>query len=140
MNSNKVIPFPSNAGGDDKKDEKWATELTSATFDNEIKSGYTFVDFWAEWCQPCKIAEPIIKERIAPNWKGKIKFAKLNTDENSDIALRFNVLGIPTFILFKDGQPVGRMTGLNPQPVYEQFLTQNYQEADSGATAMPAAA
>ena len=87
-------------------------ELTDATFDEEI-SGATeplLVDFWAEWCGPCKMISPILEE-IAREHAGKIRIVKLNVDDNLGIARRFEVLSIPTLILFKDGAPQLRLVG-----------------------------
>jgi thioredoxin 1 len=88
------------------------TTLTDATFDEEIagSSEPVLVDFWAEWCGPCKMIAPILDE-IADEQAGKLKIAKLNVDDNPDIARRFDVMSIPTLIVFKDGQPVQRMVG-----------------------------
>jgi len=88
------------------------TTLTEATFDEEIAGSAepVLVDFWAEWCGPCKMIAPILDD-IATEQAGKIKIAKLNVDDNPDIARRFDVMSIPTLILFKDGQPAKRMVG-----------------------------
>ena len=88
------------------------TTLTDATFDEEIagSSEPVLVDFWAEWCGPCKMIAPIL-EQIAVENAGKLKIAKLNVDDNPDIARRFDVMSIPTLILFKDGQDVKRLVG-----------------------------
>jgi thioredoxin 1 len=86
--------------------------LSDATFDEEIASSSepVLVDFWAEWCGPCKLIAPVLDE-IADENPGKIKIAKLNVDDNPDIARRFDVMSIPTMIVFKDGQPDKRMVG-----------------------------
>ena len=78
--------------------------LTDQTFDEEIKSATepVLVDFWAEWCGPCKMVAPILAE-IAEDQAGKIQIAKVNIDENLELARRFEVMSIPTMILFKDG-------------------------------------
>jgi len=86
--------------------------LSDATFDEEIagSSEPVLVDFWAEWCGPCKMIAPVLDE-IADENPGKIKIAKLNVDDNPAIARRFDVMSIPTMIVFKDGQPDKRMVG-----------------------------
>jgi thioredoxin 1 len=90
--------------------------LSDATFDEEIGSSSTpvLVDFWAEWCGPCKMIAPILEE-IADEQGDNIKIAKLNVDEASDIARRFEVMSIPTMILFKDGEEAKRIIGAKPK-------------------------
>jgi thioredoxin 1 len=86
--------------------------LTDATFDETIgaASEAVVVDFWAEWCGPCKMIAPILDE-IANEHAGKLAIAKLNVDDNPDIARRFDVMSIPTLIVFKDGAPQKRLVG-----------------------------
>jgi thioredoxin 1 len=86
--------------------------LTDTTFDEEIKGAEApvLVDFWAEWCGPCKMIAPVLEE-IATEHDGKLRIAKLNVDENLEIARRFEVMSIPTLILFKDGEPQLRLIG-----------------------------
>jgi len=86
--------------------------LTDSTFDEEIKSSSepVLVDFWAEWCGPCKMIAPVLSE-IAAEHQGKLRIGKINIDENLGLAQRFDVMSIPTLILFKDGEPQVRIIG-----------------------------
>ena len=86
-------------------------QITDAAFKTEIQ-GETpvLVDFWAEWCGPCRMVGPVL-EQIAVEQTGKLKIVKLNVDENQDTPMQFGVTGIPTMILFKGGEPVKRIVG-----------------------------
>jgi thioredoxin 1 len=85
--------------------------LTDQTFDEEIKAGDpVLVDFWAEWCGPCKMVAPILEE-IAEEQRDKIKVRKVNIDDYPGLASRFSVMSIPTMIVFKDGSEEHRIVG-----------------------------
>lgn len=89
-------------------------QITAAEFQKEVLESTTpvFVDFFAEWCGPCKITEPIIEELSdSAEYKGKVSFIKIDVDENNDLAQQFNVFSIPTFMAFKGGQPVNSLVG-----------------------------
>jgi thioredoxin 1 len=90
--------------------------LTDATFDEQVKSSEVpvLVDFWAEWCGPCKMISPVLEE-IAEEQAGKVRIVKLNIDDNLDVTRRFDVMSIPTLILFKDGEPQVRLIGAKPK-------------------------
>ena len=86
--------------------------LTDATFDEHVKASDVpvLVDFWAEWCGPCKMISPVLEE-IAEEQAGKIRIGKLNIDDNLDVTRRFDVMSIPTLILIKDGREIARQAG-----------------------------
>lgn len=88
------------------------TELSDATFNEEIQgsSEPVLVDFWAEWCGPCKMIAPVLQE-IATEHAGKIRITKLNVDDNPQTARRFEVMSIPTLIVFQNGEPQKRLIG-----------------------------
>jgi thioredoxin 1 len=88
--------------------------LTDSNFDTEIKNGVTLVDFWAEWCGPCRRIAPIVEE-LAGTYDGRATVAKMNVDENPSVPGRFMIRGIPTLLLFKDGQLADTLVGLAPK-------------------------
>lgn len=87
-------------------------EVSSANWDKEVlgAQGLVMVDFWAIWCAPCRMIAPTVED-LAREYSGKIKFAKLNTDENPDIASKYKIMGIPTLIFFKDGRKLDQIVG-----------------------------
>ncbi len=90
---------------------KGVTELDKKTFDKFIKEDKVVVDFWASWCGPCKILSPIVEE-TASEMKDKAKFAKVNVDENLELAQKFQVMSIPTLIFFRDGKQMDKTVGV----------------------------
>ncbi len=96
--------------------------LTDANFDSETrKPGVILVDFWASWCGPCLRVAPTL-EAIARDQAGKMRLGKLNVDENPKTSMRFQVMSIPTMLLFKDGKLVDGMVGAMPRPQIEALL------------------
>lgn len=88
-----------------------AVALTKDNFSQSVQSGVSLVDFWAPWCGPCKMQLPIVEE-LSGELEGQAVIAKINVDEEPELASQFGVMSIPTLILFKDGQPVDKMVGL----------------------------
>lgn len=95
--------------------------VTDETFEAEIEKhkGLAVVDFWAEWCGPCRVIGPVI-DQLAVEYAGKAKVAKLDVDENIKTATRFNVRSIPTVLFFKDGRLVDHVVGVVPRTVLEE--------------------
>ena len=91
-------------------------ELTDTNFTNEIAEGLTLVDFWAPWCGPCRIIAPVIEE-MAGQYEGRVKIGKVNVDENPRSPGMFGVQGIPTLVMFKDGEPVDQIVGVVQKPM-----------------------
>ncbi|MGZ0041324.1 thioredoxin [Paenibacillus ottowii] len=89
-----------------------AIALTKETFHNHIQSGVTLVDFWAPWCGPCKIQLPIVEE-LADELKGQATLAKVNVDEEAELASQFGIRSIPTLLLFKDGKLADTLVGIS---------------------------
>jgi thioredoxin 1 len=86
--------------------------LTDATFDPAIKSGVVLVDFYADWCGPCKMMEPILTDiSRSDGINGYVKFYKLNVDENAEVSKKYEVMSLPTVMIFKDGQEVRKIVG-----------------------------
>lgn len=98
--------------------------ITKENFQTEVLESPipVVIDFWAEWCGPCKMAAPIF-EALAAKYGDKVKFAKLNVDEQGELAVMNRVMSIPTFILYRDGQPIDRMVGLGSEEDLEEFIS-----------------
>lgn len=101
-----------------------ALKMTKDNFEKEVlKSDKpVLVDFWAEWCHPCKVLSPIINE-IAEEQKDKIKVGKVNVDENQELATKYGIMSIPTVILFKDGNPAEQWIGVQDKSTYVQAIS-----------------
>ena len=95
--------------------------VTDATFDQEVlKSDKpVLVDFWAAWCGPCRMIAPLV-ESIATQFEGKLKAAKLNTDENNGTAAKYGITGIPCLVFFKEGKEIDRLVGFLPKEHIEK--------------------
>jgi thioredoxin 1 len=98
-------------------------EITSDVFKDEVLESDipVVVDFWAPWCGPCRMVAPVLED-ISKKMNGKIKFVKLNTDENQKTAMDYQIMAIPSLLIFKDGQEVDRIVGFVPQEKLEVDL------------------
>jgi thioredoxin 1 len=91
-------------------------KLDQKNFETEVLNASlpVLVDFTAAWCGPCKMLEPVISQ-LSKDWAGKVKFVKLDVDDNSDLAMKYGIMGVPTLILFVNGSPAQRLTGYQPK-------------------------
>ena len=99
------------------------TECTAQTFDAITQTGTILVDFWAPWCGPCRMQGPIL-EALAGELSGAVSIAKVNVDDNSELAARFGITSIPTLLVFKDGKLVRRLVGLHQAPALKKILAE----------------
>jgi thioredoxin 1 len=83
-----------------------------------------FVDFWAEWCGPCRMVGPAV-EQLSKSLNGKVKIVKLNVDENQEIAVKYGIHSIPSLLLFKDGNEIARTVGAAPKEAYQKFIEES---------------
>lgn len=100
-------------------------DVTDQDFKDKVLSSGTavLVDFWAPWCGPCKMAEPVLEE-LSEDYKGKVEVVKLNVDENQETAQKYGVMSIPTTILFKGGEEIGRQVGFAGKESFENLMKQ----------------
>jgi thioredoxin 1 len=98
-------------------------EITDATFEEEVVNADTpvLVDFWADWCAPCKMIAPIVEE-LAEEYDGQVKFGKVDVDSNPKVATTYGIRGIPTLLIFKAGEPVDQVVGAVPKSVLKKRL------------------
>ncbi len=103
--------------------------VTDETFESEVLNSDipVFLDLWAEWCGPCLLIAPILEE-LAEEYKGRVKIAKLNVDENQQTAIRLGVRSIPTLAIFKNGREVDRLIGAMPKPHYVKAIERVLQD------------
>ena len=109
-------------------------KVEEASWDAEVMKtpGLVMVDFWAVWCGPCQMVAPIVDD-LATEYAGKLKALKLNTDENPEIASRYQIMSIPTILFFKNGQPVEKLIGARPKRQFKEVIDSLL--AQSSATA-----
>jgi thioredoxin 1 len=102
---------------------EFVVELTNENFEKEVSgyAGTVLVDFWAPWCGPCRMVGPVVEE-LAKEYHGKVKVAKLNTDEAPDVASKFGIRSIPTLLFFKNGAKVQEMVGAYPKSKISEKL------------------
>ena len=101
--------------------ESWETVVTNSDLP-------VLVDFWAEWCGPCRIVGPAV-EQLSQTMNDKIKVAKLNVDENQEIAMKYDIQSIPSLLLFKAGKEIARTIGAAPKESYQKFVEQSLSKA-----------
>ena len=99
------------------------TPVTDADFDQQVLEADTvvLVDFWAEWCGPCKMVAPVLDD-LSQEYDGKIKFTKVDVDENPQTAMKYGIRSIPTMLVFKGGSPVDQVVGAVPKAVLKKRL------------------
>src|SRR5947208_12612145 len=99
------------------------SEVTDQNFESEVINAETpvLVDFWAPWCGPCRMVAPIVEE-LAGEYDGRVKFVKLNTDENPQIASKYGIRSIPTLLVFKGGEVAGQIVGFRPKSDLQKRL------------------
>ena len=103
---------------------KNVVEANDKSFASEIESGYSIVDFWAVWCGPCRAFAPVFEE-LSDEFKGEVKFIKVNVDNASQTAQKYQIKSIPTLILFKDGEQVEKWIGGRPKEALRSMIKES---------------
>lgn len=111
-----------------------ALQVSDSSWDAQVMKvpGLVMVDFWAVWCGPCQMVAPIVEE-LATEYAGKLKVMKLNTDENPEVAGRYQVMSIPTILFFKNGQPVEKLVGARPKRQFKETIDSLLAQATPSA-------
>ncbi|MTV82094.1 thioredoxin [Secundilactobacillus folii] len=100
-----------------------AVTITRDNLEQETVEGLVLVDFWASWCAPCKMMDPVL-EQLEATYGKQIKFGKLNVEHNQDLAMNYKVMSIPSLVLFRNGKAVEKVTGLYPKDKLAKYLDQ----------------
>jgi thioredoxin 1 len=106
--------------------------FTDTNFDDETKKGVVLVDFWAEWCGPCRRLAPTV-DALASDFQGRATVAKMNVDENPNVPARFAIRGIPTLMVFKDGQLADTIVGLAAKEDIAKTIERHLPQSSQGA-------
>lgn len=104
--------------------------VSKNSWENEVIRSQlpVFVDFWAEWCGPCRMVGPAV-EQLSKTLQGKVKVVKVNVDENQEIAIQYGIQSIPSLLLFKDGKEIARTIGAAPKESYQKFIEDSLSKA-----------
>ena len=107
-------------------ESKTVVQMNGKDFEKEILSSEipVVVDFYADWCGPCRMVSPVI-ESLSREYGGRVKFAKINTDENQDLVMKFGIMSIPTVMIFRGGELKARIVGAGPASLYKQKIDSN---------------